>query len=70
MQLIIDVPERHLRWTWEIDSPTAETLAIVLANCEHERRMVRCTPEDPRNIPFKRLNHIGDELGDALDQPI
>jgi hypothetical protein len=65
MKLIIE--GRRVSNMWEIDRPTVETLAMVLASCEHEQRMVRTNSKDPRNIPFKRLNQIGDDLGDTLE---
>jgi hypothetical protein len=39
---------------------TIRVLGMVLAHAEHDRRNVRCNEEDARNVPFKRLNRVGD----------
>ena len=39
---------------------TIREIGKVLASAEHPKRMVRCTDSDPRNIPYRRMNKLGE----------
>jgi hypothetical protein len=51
---------------------TVRVLGQVLESAHHEKRMIRTDPDHPDNVPYQRLNKLGELIlrvtGDDRDE--